>query len=74
MSKSKFSKKIVTFVISANVIFTAFVLYVFFKTQSEPTALIAGWFAFTGTELLSLATIKTKKIKQEDKQDPYDGI
>lgn len=64
--KGKYSKRIVLFVIIANVIFTAAVLYAFLKIGQEPTALIGAWFAFTVTELLSLARIKTKKIEKED--------
>lgn len=59
--KGQFSKAIVIGVILANVTFTIAVLLVFLKTSSEPSALIASWFAFTTVELWSLAKIKTVK-------------
>lgn len=64
MKLNKFSKKIVTFVIIANCIFTAAILAIFFFKEVEPTTLIISWFAFTGTELLALAGIKITKNKQ----------
>ncbi len=62
MKKGVFSKLIVTFVILANVVFTAAVLYIYLKTKGEPTALIAAWFSFTTVELWQLATIKKRKV------------
>ena len=64
--KGSFSKKIVTMVILLNVIFTIAVLYLFYKTSSEPTILIGAWFGFTTVELWSLASIKKKEIKEEE--------
>lgn len=61
----KFSKWIVLLVIVLNVIFTVGTLYVFLKVGSEPTTLIAAWFAFTTGELWMLAGIKKKKIKED---------
>lgn len=61
LKKSQFSKVIVTAVVLFNVGFTVAVLYVFLRTGSEPTALIAAWFAFTTAELWSLASITKKK-------------
>ncbi len=58
----RFSKWIVTLVIALNVLFTVAALYVFVKVGSEPTALIASWFAFTTGELWALAGIKRKEI------------
>lgn len=58
----RYSKVIVALVILLNVAFTAATLYVFFKTGSEPSALIAAWFAFTTGELWFLAGIKKHKI------------
>jgi len=58
----RFSKVIVTLVIGLNVLFTVAALYVFVKVGSEPTALIASWFAFTTGELWALAGIKRKEI------------
>jgi len=68
----KFSKKIVSFVIFINVLFTAAVLYIFFVRGSEPVTLIAAFFSFTTIELWSLASIsKTKeKAKAPDKNRP----
>lgn len=62
--EGKFSKFIVVFVITLNIIFTAAVLYLFLQTSSEPSALIVAWFGFTTTELWALASIKKKKIKK----------
>lgn len=68
----KFSKSIVLAVVSLNIIFTIAVLYVFLKVGSEPTALIAAWFAFTTGELWLLANIKKEKVKRGDLQDAND--
>ncbi len=64
--KGKFSKKIVIFIVAANAIFSACVLFVFLKTGAEPSVLVGSWFAFTTVELWNLAKIKTKKIKGGD--------
>ena len=69
----RFSKWIVAAVIAMNASFTAAVLYVFLKTGSEPSTLVAAWFAFTTGELLALAAIKRKEIangyyQQEDER------
>jgi hypothetical protein len=58
-----FSKFIVTLVIFLNIGFTGAVLYLFLRTGSEPTALIAAWFAFTTGELWLLAGIRKAKIQ-----------
>lgn len=59
----RFSKIIVSLVIILNVFFTAAVLYIFFKVESEPMSLIGAWFAFTTGELCILANIKKSKLK-----------
>ena len=61
----KFSKIVVSAVISLNVIFTIAVLIVFTKTSTEPSGLIVAWFSFTTVELWSLAGIKKAKQKRE---------
>jgi hypothetical protein len=58
-----FSKRIVTLVLTLNILFTVAVLYVFYKVGHEPTALVAAWFAFTTGELFFLAGIKKKEIE-----------
>ena len=58
----RYSKVIVALVILLNVVFTAATLYVFLRTGSEPSALIAAWFAFTTGELWFLAGIKKREI------------
>ena len=63
MSKVKYSKFIVTLVILLNTAFAFSTLYVFLRTSSEPTTLIAAWFAFTTGELWLLKDIKKSKIK-----------
>ncbi|MCF6466330.1 hypothetical protein [Clostridium sp. Cult2] len=62
----KFSKWIVLLVIILNVVFTVGTLYVFLRVGSEPTTLIAAWFAFTTGELWMLSSIRKKEIKEED--------
>jgi len=70
MKKNHFSKLIVALIVLLNTGFTIGVLFVFFKVGSEPTALIAAWFAFTTGELWLLAGIKKKKIeKQNDEEE-----
>ena len=64
--KSGFSKFIVSFVIMINVAFTVVTLYIFLKTSSEPTTLIGCWFGFTTVELWQLATIKKKKVDNNE--------
>jgi predicted membrane protein len=64
--KQSFSKLIIGFVIAANVLFTIAVLWIFFKTASEPAVLIGAWFAFTTVEVWQLAVIKKKKIEKEN--------
>lgn len=61
--RNRFSKIIVAAVVLLNTGFTAAVLYVFLRVGSEPTALIAAWFAFTTGELWMLAGIRKKKIE-----------
>mgnify|MGYP003294120629 CR=1 FL=1 len=56
----RFSKLIVLLVIMLNVFFTMGTLYVFYKVGNEPTVLIGSFFAFTTTELWSLALLKMK--------------
>lgn len=65
----KFSKAIVTLVILLNAIFTAAVLFIFFRIQVEPTVLISAWFSFTTVELWALAGIKKKKVEKGDERD-----
>jgi hypothetical protein len=62
--KGRYSKFIVVLVIALNIIFAAAVLYAFIRTSSEPSTLVASWFAFTTGEILSLAWIKRKKIEK----------
>lgn len=62
----QYSKLIVALVILLNVGFTGAVLYLFLRTGSEPTALIAAWFAFTTGELWLLASIRKKKMDGGD--------
>lgn len=61
---NKFSKIIVSIIVSLNIIFTVAILYIFLKIGSEPVALIAAWFGFTTGELCLLAYIKNTKIKK----------
>lgn len=63
----KFSKWIVSLVIILNILFTAAVLYIYYRIGTEPTTLIAAFFAFTTGELWFLAGIKRKEIEQNDR-------
>jgi len=59
--KRKFSKIIVSLVITSNIVFSAAVLYTFLRVGSEPSVLIGAWFAFTTGELWALAGIKKRE-------------
>jgi len=61
---NRFSKKVVSTVITLNVIFAAAILIVFWHTGSEPTVLVGSWFAFTTGELWTLSTIRKKEIEK----------
>jgi len=65
VSKGLFSKAIVALVVCINILFSASVLVIFYKTSSEPVTLIGCWFAFTTGELWLLATIKKAKVRKE---------
>ncbi len=65
----RFSKWIVSLIVLLNVGFTVAVLYTFLRVGTEPTTLIAAWFAFTTGELWLLATIKKTEVKEG--QDDY---
>lgn len=56
--KVQFNKKIVTLIVVMNILFTATIVFLYYKTGSEPSTLIERWFKFTGTELVALAGIK----------------
>ena len=71
--KGQYSKALVTLIIFLNIIFTAAVFFVFARTGSEPSTLIATWFSFTTVELWSLARIKKKKIDREISELKYGG-
>lgn len=69
MKKGFFSKFIVVLIIVLNVLFTLRILDIFETVGQEPMALIGAWFLFTGTELVSLASIK----KTEKKNNYYES-
>ena len=69
MKKNQFSKLVVFLVILLNTGFAIGVLYTFLKVGSEPTALVAAWFAFTTGELWMLAGIKKSKLKKEESHE-----
>lgn len=56
--KIQFNKGIVMLIVSMNIIFTAVIVFLYYKTGSEPSTLIDRWFKFTGTELVVLGGIK----------------
>lgn len=61
-----FSKKLITLIIAANIIFTAIILYIFYKIGNEPSSLIIAWFGFWGVEVWALARIKQTELKGEE--------
>lgn len=66
----RFSKTIVALVILLNTVFTAAVLFIFYRVGTEPTALIGAWFGFTTVELWALAGIKKREIEiRNDKEE-----
>ena len=65
MSKGYFSKAIIALVVCINILFSAAVLLIFYKTSTEPVTLIGCWFAFTTGELWMLSTIKKAKVRKE---------
>lgn len=68
----KFSKKIVALVLLLNVSFTLVILYLFYKTGSEPTTLITAFFGFTTVELWSLSQITREKVRTEGRDESGD--
>mgnify|MGYP001204853136 FL=1 len=68
----RYSKLIVALVILLNTGFAGAVLYAFLRVGSEPTALVAAWFAFTTGELWLLAGIKREKVRRD--ADSRDGV
>ena len=64
----EFSKFIVMCIVLLNVVFTGVVLYIFFVRATEPTALIAAWFAFTTGELWLLSKIKREEEREKNKR------
>lgn len=66
--KGRFSKRIISFIIVLNLLFTLSILYIFLKTGNEPMTLIGSFFGFTTIELWNLAKIKQQKIKGNEEQ------
>ena len=64
----RFSKAIVALVILLNAAFTVAVLFIFYRTGLEPTALIGAWFGFTTVELWALAGIKKREIERGEEE------
>jgi len=68
----QYSKVIVALVILLNTGFAGAVLYTFLRVGSEPTALVAAWFAFTTGELWLLSGITREKVRRD--ADSRDGV
>ena len=64
----KYSKRIVLLCIMLTVIFASVVLYIFYRTGSEPTEMIRYFMGFITIELWSLAGIKKKEIKKAENE------
>ena len=71
--KGQYSKALVSLILFLNIVFTVAVFFVFARTGSEPSTLIATWFSFTTVGLWSLARIKKKKIDREINEIEYGG-
>jgi len=69
MTEERFSKKVVRWVILLNAVFVVAVLFLYWHTGSEPSTLIASWFAFTTGELWALAGIKREETKKGGSDD-----
>lgn len=69
MTEERFSKKVVRWVILLNAVFVVAVLAIYWHTGSEPSTLIASWFAFTTGELWALAGIKKEETRQGGDSD-----
>jgi len=63
--KNRYSKVVVVLIILLNTGFTIGTLYTFLRVGSEPSTLIAAWFAFTTGELWLLAGIRKAKAHKE---------
>lgn len=70
MKKKNYAQKLIPLIIIAIVAYTIICFVLQFKYQIEPSpTLTTAYFAFWGTEIISLATIKTKKIKMKGLED-----
>lgn len=71
-----FSDFVVSLIIGLNIAFAIACLVVCWHTAQSIDALVVAWFAFTGTELVSLASIKKTKLKQggDNKDDRFNTI
>ena len=54
-----------------NIGFTGTILYLFLRTGSEPTTLIAAWFVSGKGELRLLAGITETKMKEGEPENEY---
>jgi hypothetical protein len=72
-AEMRFSKIIVASIIILTIIFTAAVLFVFYKTSVEPTSLVVAFFAFSTGELWALAGIKKAETKHSRPPDDPDN-
>ncbi len=68
MPLKKFSKRIVGLILALNVIFTGIVLYIFWTTGYEPSALVVAWFGFTTGELWALSKIKRAEVEKRTQE------
>lgn len=66
--KAKFSKRVISGVLAAVGVFTAAVLAVFLVTGSEPSTLVACFFAFAGGEAGILGLLRHSENKYGEKK------
>jgi len=64
MPEGSFSKILISFIIFINIVFTAVVLFIFYKVQAVPDSLVIAWFSFTTGEVGLTAFIRISKIKK----------
>lgn len=69
MKKQQYSKMLLNYIFVFIVIFIFANMFIFYKTGNEQSTLIVSVFSFVGTEVLSLLTIKVKKIKKGGNED-----
>lgn len=75
LSNKKFMDLLIVFIVITILSYTFGVMLLTLKGHTVPDSLTNCFFAFFGTELISMATIKVKKVKyRSDVQSGNDSI